>query len=334
MSLIAATPTPSSHTFGRRALLVMTEFANPRFVGDLPLGDFDRQGIDLSDMHFRFETQQMDEQSPNACTIRVFNLSDQTMKKIVDRFDGVVLQAGYQNAAFGTVFSGAVKQFRIGREGSLSSYLDILATDGDVGYNFGVISATLGAGMSIRDAINKASSSMGFGPVKKIPPQLGAGQSYIRGKVMWGMGRNVLRDAARSLDATWSISNGEVQFTPLSSYQPGEAVVLNAKTGMIGLPELTDDGVKVRCLMNPKIRVGGLVKLNNDSINRTLQQTPKDLRQFNSWSDINHLAKISADGTYQVYVAEHRGDVRGVEWYTDLICLAVDISKQTVKPYG
>lgn len=334
MSAIAPAFKASQKSFGRKALLVMTEFSNPRFLGDLPLGEFARRGLDLSKMQFRFDTQQMDEQSPNACSIRVYNLSDNTMKRIIDGFDGVVLQAGYENGAFGTVFVGAVKQFRIGRENNVSSYLDILASDGDLGYNFGVIAATIGGGSSMRDAITQAARAMGMPPVTRIPPQLGVGQQYIRPKVMWGMGRNILRDVARSVDATWSINNGEIQFTPLSGYQPGEAVLLNSKTGLIGLPQLTDDGITARSLLNPKIQVGGLVRLNNDEINRTIQQNPKDLRQFNSWSDINHLAKLSADGTYGVFVAEHHGDTRGQEWYSDLICLSVDVSSRSIKPYG
>jgi hypothetical protein len=334
MSEVATSARTTQRLFGRRALLVMTEFSNPRFVGDLPMDDFNRQGLDLSNLHFRFETSQVDDQSPNACSIRVWNLAESTVKRMVDRFDGVVVQAGYNDGPFGTVFAGAVKQFRFGRDNNVDHYVDILASDGDVGYNFGVIASTLAAGTSTRDAINAAVKAMGLPPVRKAPVQFGAGQTYIRAKVAFGMGRNVLRDTARSLDASWSITNGEVQFTPLTGYQPGEAVVLNSKTGLIGIPELTNDGVRCRCLMNPKIRVGGLIKINNDEINRTIQQNPKDLRQFNSWSDINHLARVSADGTYQVFVAEHHGDTRGQEWYSELICLSVDLSSKTVKPYG
>lgn len=319
--------------FGRRMVLVATEFSNPRFLGDLELGDFTRQGLDLSRMHFTFETQQMDDQTPNNCWIRVYNLSDATIKRLIDRFDGVVLQAGYKNGVFGTVFAGAIRQFRSGRESNVDTYLDLLCADGDIGYNFGVIASTLSGGMSIRDAINKAAASMSM-VTDKIPVQLGAGQQYIRSKVLWGMGRKVLRDAARSLDASWSIQNGAVQMTPMTGYQPGTAVVLNARTGMIGVPQLTDDGVRVRCLLNPKIRVGGLIKINNQDINQTFQQDAKDLRQFNGWTTLNRSAKINADGVYQVFVAEHRGDTRGNDWYSDLTCLSVDISKGQVKPYG
>jgi len=34
--------------------------------------------------------------------------------------------------------------------------------------------------------------------------------------------------------------------------------------------------------------------------------------------------KINSDGLYYVMRAEHTGDTRGTNWYTDLTCLAVD----------
>lgn len=293
------------------------------------------KGLDLSDCHFRFETQQQSEQSPNTCAIRVWNLSEETVTKVRKEFDSVVLQAGYQTAQFGTVFAGSIKQFRVGRESNKDSYLDILSADGDVGYNFGVVSATISRNQTLADAIDAAAGAMGM-PVADVVPDFNGpeAKTMIRGKVLWGMARDVLRDAARSVDAAWSIQNGQVVLIPLTGYAAGEAVVLNAGTGLVGIPELTDGGLRCRCLMNPKVRVGGLVKINNKDVNKTVQQSPDDLRQFNSWRDINHTAKENADGLYMVLVAEHAGDTRATDWYSNLTCIAVDSSSGTVKAYG
>ncbi len=40
------------------------------------------QALDLSEMHFTFSTQQQDEESPNNAAIRVYNLSDDTVRTI------------------------------------------------------------------------------------------------------------------------------------------------------------------------------------------------------------------------------------------------------------
>lgn len=305
--------------YGRKATLILRN---------------DGKGLDLSTFHVKFKIGQMDDETPNTSIIRVYNMADETVNKVRGEFDSVVLQAGYEKGRFGTIFAGSIKQFGVGRENNRDSYLDLLCADGDIGYNFGVVAATISKDRNLRDAIDTAAKAMGTPVMKSIPPELGQAQINIRGKVLWGMARDVLRDAARTLDASWSIQNGEVQLTPLNSFAPGHVVVLDAASGLVGVPELNDDGVSARSLLNPLIRVGGLVQIDNKLINKVVQQSPTDIRRFNSFTEPNTLAKINADGLYQVLVAEHHGDTRGNEWYTDLVCVAVQSDTGEVLAYG
>jgi len=49
-----------------------------------------------------------------------------------------------------------------------------------------------------------------------------------------------------------------------------EAIVLNSRTGLIVMPQQTmGAGVNVRCLINPNIRVGGLIELDQASVYRS-----------------------------------------------------------------
>ena len=49
-----------------------------------------------------------------------------------------------------------------------------------------------------------------------------------------------------------------------------EAIVLNSETGLIGMPQQTmGAGVNVRCLINPNIRINGLIQLDQASVYRT-----------------------------------------------------------------
>lgn len=308
----------------------------------LVVADSQQDGLDLSDMHFKFHITQSNEESPNTAVIRVYNLSAETVKTIISKNNGVeytriILQAGYVNSSFGTIFDGTIKQFRRGRENSKDTYLDILAASGDPEYNFGMVQATLGAGSTTKDTIKAVAFQMGL-PIGYLPPVFGG--VLPRGKVLWGMGRNHLRNAANSQGWSWSIQDGKVQMVPLDSYLPGEAVVLTSGTGMIGLPEQTDDGIKVRSLLNPKLKIGGLVKIDNTSINQTLAQPsnaiPGGIGQlpYNQWAGLQLLADVSSDGFYFLYVVEHTGDSRGDEWYSDMIGLVLDKSSDTVATYG
>lgn len=294
---------------------------------------------DAPDLRIRFHTDQQDAESPDHASIRVYNLSDSTIREIRAEYDSVVLQAGYRNGSVGTIFNGTIKQFRIGRESNVDSYLDLLIADGDIGYNFGLISSTLAAGQNLGDTVAAATKAMGIPIDKTNLPDL-TGAQLIRGKVLFGMARALMRDAARSVDATWSIIGGKIELIPLSGYLIGDAVVLNALTGLIGVPELTDQGVHCRCLLNPKLRVGGLVRINNADIVTLFQRTGSDPTRFDSFKTVGGaglgtglgLPILAADGLYRLYAVEHSGDTRGQEWYSDLTMLAVNSNK--VDQYG
>lgn len=291
------------------------------------------QGLDLSNLHFRFSCKQTDTESPNNCSIRVYNLSDSTVKQIQGEYTTVTLQAGYENGNYGVIFSGTIKQLRIGREKATDSYVDILAADGDIAYNFGVINKTLASGnSSTQDVVDTATQAMNLAKGQQI---FSNGGTLPRGKVLFGMSRAVIRNELRNRNAVWSIENGRVNIHPLDGYLDGAAVVLNSLTGLVGLPEQTLDGIKVRCLLNPKIQVGGLVHIDNTTVNQIVQQNPKAAPiAYNQWTGIQNLAKVTHDGTYRVFVAEYEGDTRGAAWYADLICLSVDPTTNLVKPYG
>lgn len=154
-----------------------------------------------------------------------------------------------------------------------------------------------------------------------VPVEL---QGLPRGKVMFGMARDFMRWTARSQQAVWSIQDGEVIVVPETSYMPGDIPVITAETGMVGLPEQTQNGITIKMLTNPSVRIGTLIKIDNKSVQRYEyslsigQQVQNDLIQLQ--------AKLQDDGFYYVMIAEHSGDTRGNEYYTEVICLAADVT--------
>jgi hypothetical protein len=299
----------------------------------------DGDGIDLSQLRFKFRVCQSDEESPNTAIIRVYNLAPDTLRKITGRtpveYTRVVLQAGYENSHYGVIFDGTIKQFRRGKENATDSYLDILAAAGDIEYNLGVCNATVAAGSTPLERARIVAKQMGMELGQT--PGLVFGGVLPRGKVLWGMGRTLLRCEAANRGATWSIQDGKIDVVPLDGYLPGEAVVLSALTGMVGIPEQTEQGVRIRCLLNPKLRIGGLVQVDNASINQTSQADLRasgfasrnlDVGQvpFDKYAGVQMLADVTTDGFYRLYVVEYIGDTRGQEWYAELVGLAVDAS--------
>lgn len=308
-----------------------------RKVSLLLIDDAGERALDLSEMHFQFQTSQQDEEGPDNCSLRIWNLSDETMQSARAEYAKVVLQAGYEGGPFGVIFQGTIKQFRIGKEpDGVSTFLDVLAADGDLAYNFSVVSRSMAAGTTASERIaasvqvmEKNGASLG----QLLIPSTGG--VLPRGKVLFGLARGIIRSEVQNQGATWTISGGKVNVVPLDGYLPGEAVVLTADTGLIGRVDQTEDGMRCRCLMNPKLVVGGLVKIDNASINQTEASGEAGIAgaqlAFNKYAGLQRFASVSADGLYRIYVAEYVGDTRGNDFYVDLVALEVDPATMKVR---
>jgi hypothetical protein len=317
--------------FGRVATLVLTSPSSGLVLSDL--GSTSQEPL-----KFKFRVMANDVDTPNHAEIRVYNASPQTVQQVIQEYTGVVLTAGYQGN-LGTIFKGTVKQFRRGKENNVDSYLDILAADTDLPYNFGVINESVPAGLSQKQALQKLADVLTPGtPVDKNTIEVVTSGGIIpRGKVFFGLARAYMRDLANTFSSRWSIQQGVLTLIPNDSYIPGTAVLMNSATGMIGVPEATEQGITVKCLLNPSLQVGHLVQINNKDITET------SIKQqfYPSYQDLNFIATVdgSTDGQYRIIVLEHIGDTRSQEWYSELVCLLLDPSAQpagqpSVAPYG
>lgn len=306
----------------------------------LVIGDQNGSGLDFSELRCVFNIKKADSQTPNSAVIKIYNVNKDTAQKVINEFTDISLQAGYVDN-FGVIFKGVIKLSTYGREEKVNTVLTIYAADGDVAYNQAVISQTLAAGATQNTIIAEAKKTMpsidsGFVPELK-------GESLPRGKVMFGMTRDVMRAVALTTETTWSIQDGFLQFVKLNSYLPGQAVVLNSGTGLIGAPEQTTEGVKLQCLINPFLKIGGLIKLNNSDIVRAApveaikpeknktenEESKKEAdkeKADKEKAEEKKNATLNLDGVYRILTVEYDGDSHGQNWYANLLCLNVDES--------
>jgi hypothetical protein len=316
-----------------------------------PAGSQSVPGIEIDDLRIQFNIMAMDIDSPPTAIIRVINLSDATAKRIQKEFQGVVLQAGYENGNFGVIFQGSIIRVKKGKIDQLNSFVDIFASNLDAIYNFGVVNKTLKAGSSLNDRLNAIAQSVNSSPVAQgqagalqqglvygnIPSSFGTGGVLPRGKVLFGMARDHLGNITDSQGCTWQVGpDGKINIIPLTGYLDGDAVVITSQTGMIGVPEATQQGIEVRCLLNPLIKTGTRIQLDNKSITTT-QNTQAS--GFPSYGDFAFFASINDDGFYRSIVVEHSGDSRGSgnDWLTRITALNVDPSAapdNSVAAYG
>lgn len=292
----------------------------------LIVGGPDGDALDLSELRFRFSIRRGDFQTPNSADIRIYNVSDKTADRIRQtlpqpEFTRIVVQGGYEGN-FGILFDGEIKQVRRGRESPTDTYIDITAADGDSAYNFAVMSVPLAAGSTPDDHVSAVLRGIAeHGITKGYIPEL-PGNKSIRGEVLYGMARDVMRELAMNTGTAWSIQDGKLQMVPETAYIEGEIPVITSATGMIGLPEQTQNGINVRVLLNPNIKIGQAIKLDNKSIQGYRFGLGVNQQLSNEKSSL--IAKTDSDGLYYVMVANHSGDTRGEVWYSDIQCLAVD----------
>lgn len=305
----------------------------------LLIGRQDGPAIDLSDLRIVFDIRRGDTQTPNSARIRVYNLSENTKQRIEYEYTRVVLQAGYEGN-YGIIFDGTIKQVRRGRDSQTDTYLDITAADGDSAYNFAVINTTLAAGSTVSDHLAAACTAMNpYGVTQGYTPPLPT-NPLPRGKVMFGMVRDFLAGTARTAQTVWSIQDGKVINIPETSYMPGDIPVITSETGMVGLPEQTQNGITIKMLLNPNVKIGSLIRIDN----RSVQQRERSLTVGQQAQEgfIAERNGLQDDGYYYVMVAGHSGDTRGNEFYTEVTCLAADATagvetfteKQVVPPEG
>lgn len=289
----------------------------------LVIGDSD-DALDLSGLRFRFQVKRGDLQTPNTADIRIYNLALNTSQKIEKEFTRVVLHAGY-DGSFGLIFDGTIKQVRRGKETPTDTYLDITAADGDSAYNYSVSALSLAAGQTApRNQIEQIIKDMGrHGVSTGYIPETLPNNPLPRGKVIYGMSRDALRQVAGTTDTTWSIQDGKVDVVPLTSFKPSSEIpVINYQTGMIGLPEQTANGLRVRVLLNPLMKIGQVFQIDNTSVQR--MRYSMNVSAFVQNENASMEGKLNDDGYYYIMVAEHNGDTWGNNWYTDMTCLAID----------
>lgn len=203
--------------------------------------------------------------TPNSATITIANLAQENRLKIKREFDRVRLEAGYVGAGNrGIIFTGTVRDVTHKREGA-----DIVTTvdcgDGDKGYREGVISRTFPAGTKPADVVEAIRAEMPdvargviHEAVSRLPP-------FPRPVTMCGPCRSELSKIGRTFGLYWSIQDGALEIVPGDGFVD-DVTVISQQTGMIGVPEITDNGVRVDCLLNPALRIGRVVEVRSETL--------------------------------------------------------------------
>lgn len=284
-------------------------------------------GLDLSLFKFTFSITWQDTRYPKEAVFKIYNLSSDVANRITrGEFAQIQLLAGYQDNA-SLIFSGEISFSIDGRDNATDTFVTIQASENDKAFCYATVNTTLAAGYSKTDVFQALLKSVkNFGVTVGLIPELDD-VKMPRGKPLYGMHRDEMDRLAVQTNATWQYVNNTIQMRPDNTHST-DIIVLNNKTGLIGMPQQTiDGGINLQCLINPSIVINSLVRLNNGSFYKTtpsvddvnLDPAKAAKKPTGAMSSI-----LSKDGDYKVINISYHGDTRGNEWYMDLVCVAKD----------
>lgn len=288
--------------------------------------------LDLSDMRIVFNINQASIDNPQFAEIYVYNLSKDTMSRIDNNGTSgngqtIILEAGYgDNAAI--IFKGQAFQFRRGRESQTDTWFCILAQAANVALSTAVVNVTHPAGTTqkqIRDHMKEEFKKCGVdaGYMCNVSDD----QGLPRSKSIMATLADYLKQFCNTNNTDAVIEDDTLKMIPRGGSNSEPAFVLSPKTGMVGMPQLTTDGLNVTCLLNPRLKWGGQIQVDPESI-----QTPLyDISYQNQYVDQTQKSLETARGQqdrYNIISVNHRGDTRGDDWYTELITVGVGAQVQ------
>lgn len=271
-----------------------------------------------------FEIAQKDNSTPNVARIGIYNLAPSSTHPAFYRGKTVILSAGYVSGPIYVLFKGKIMQSRNLRVDVTDTVLAILATDGNEPRNYAVVNKTLQKGWTHHDRFMAC-----FNAMRGIDPTLTLGYvakaalsqtKFPRGAALFGNVKDHLRETCHATRTSWSIQNGKVQVLENDKALPGGNIVLNSKTGLVGLATQTIQGIEGQCLLNGNIVPGCVVKIDEKSIQQaefdpSIAGAPNNpqLEKFG----------IAVDGRYKIFVVGHVGDTRGEPFFTSFIGVAL-----------
>ena len=258
------------------------------------------RALDVSQLRCKFEIYKNLDEEPNYSVVTIYNLSGASEKSILENGASVTVEAGYENAAFGLIFSGEIIQWARGREDGTDKYLRLVCQDGDHLLTSAFVATTLARGAGQEDIVAACLSGASAGRLDLAPGSL------PRAKTLFGMNRDYLHQAAVTAGGKLYVENGVANIVSASFAGAALCADLRPDTGLIGTPEQTDYGVSAKCLLNPCLKLNARVRIDSEYV------VPQEARRG------TELSALPTDGVYRISRINYRGDTRGEEWYCEI----------------
>lgn len=237
----------------------------------------------------------------NTATISVWNLTKAHRKQLGEEFDKIELKVGYEGGKVETLFKGDIRDVTTTKE-TADVKSEMECGDGDEAINKTGVSKTFPKGTKPKEVVEHITGQM-KGASKGEIKGLDDLPAYKRPVSIYGWAFREMDKLGREHGFYWSIQNGRVQAVK-NDKTLGGATVISRETGMIGIPEVTDKGCKVKCLIQPGLEPGKEIDVRSDFLD---EESGRDKRKSDDGGGIFRIASVSFSGTN-----------RGEEFYAEV----------------
>ncbi|MCA0345318.1 MAG: hypothetical protein LCH99_37210 [Proteobacteria bacterium] len=285
-------------------------------------------GVQEQQLKVSFDIVKDVSSSANTATIELWNLSESHRNSVGKELDEITLEAGYMPPAgmsgpgaldfrrnesgifvldqgqvstgsggnVGVLFKGAIRDVEHKRQGA-NIVTRISCGDGDKAIRKAKLSKSYPKGTPVKDVVEDLYKELEKEGVKrgewKFPDDMK--QEFKRPYATCARCYRELDTIGRGHGFYWNLQNQTMEIIPGDGYV-GQVVLIAPETGMIDTPAITDNGVRVSCLLNPEIRPNRRVQVRSGIID------------------------MNADGgMYRVSQASYRGDNFGGDFSVEVV---------------
>lgn len=259
-------------------------------------------GVTLDGLRFDFSVRKTRSGTPNSVTCRIYNPSPNTRQIATDIEADIRIFAGYEGNA--TLVTEANITSAITVRQPPGVFLEIDAQEGIRALRRTSLSITHSNKSTVQQVLDEIVAKMG---VTLRPVSFDLSQPLRGGFAYVGKPAKALDDLVRRFGGNWSLQNGELLILDeTGATESGNVVSLSPDTGLLFSPERLQrdtstekqssderDGFRVISLMQPSIEPGDRVQINSREVS----------------------------GQFVVDEVEHKGDIEGAEWYSELTVL-------------
>lgn len=199
----------------------------------------------------------------NECTVKIMNLRKSVRDYLLTetspfnrprRRKRLILEAGRQSIGYFKIFEGDIVESSPSQPPDIT--LTLKASTGGW-WKTAMTSASYGGSVPMSTIAKQAADSMGLRLQNDATDKNIANYSYTGSTL-----RQV--DQIQDMGYTTFIDDDTLYVSNRGEGVKGAQYVLSSKTGMIGIPQPTEQGVKVKFMLDPQARVGSRITIESE----------------------------------------------------------------------